>query len=320
MKYFYKLLIIFVITLLIQGCSGKLYNVEKNVKLNTIKVTKLSEKTGRTTIFLPDNKNLNSVYENNNGLYTIQKKRRGYVLYGITSEKEIRKDKKFLISDYHLKKIKLSRQKYNRYHGLVDSKNLYIVVTKNNDDDILFEYTNDMQVKGAKKILLEREKAEKAKLLAEKKKEERRIKAEKEKQLAKQRAEKRKILAKQRAEKRKILAQQKRAKKLQKIKTMKRNIGRKVTWYESHKVDTDDCVKLYFFKKCMWVTYQYKFVGKLQAVNNSSYIINVVDGELSARSAVSMNYLKYKDKGLAWGQSIIGSSRKISLDTNINLL
>ncbi|SFV64858.1 hypothetical protein MNB_SV-14-1157 [hydrothermal vent metagenome] len=138
--------------------------------------------------------------------------------------------------------------------------------------------------------------------------------------LAKKKDEERRILAKQEAEKRKILAQQERTRKLQKVKALKRSIGRRVSWYGSHRVDTDDCVQLYFFKKCMWVTYKYKFQGVLKAVDESSYTIQVTSVQLSTPRAVSMKYMQFKQQGIAWGQGQQGVSKKVSIDTDVNIL
>jgi len=329
-KFYSTLLIL----LFLQGCT-LLYDVSKDVKLKTISVTKASAKTGRAMLWIEDTtrSDRDSLYVNGNDVYTIQQVDKGelFALHGVTKEvEEFDEDADNLIKKYNLKSVSLSQKDSTSSDVLLDEQNIYLTVSEKSDE-LIYEYTDDMEVEGAKKILLARKKAEDARLLAEQKAEELRLKELERKRLAKQKAEERKILAQQkakereilsqqRAEKRKILAQQERAKKLQKVKALKRSIGKRVSWYGSHRVDTDDCVKLFFFKKCAWVTYKYKFKGVLKAVDESSYTIQVTGVKLSTPGMVSMKYMQFKQQGIAWGQGQQGTSKKVSIDTDINIL
>jgi hypothetical protein len=313
----------FIVLILLQGCT-LLYDVSKDVDLETISVTTSSAKTGRATVWIEDTNraNIDSIYSNSNDIYTIQKVDKGklFSLHGITKDiEEFHEDKSNLINKYGLKKLSLSKKNSRSSDVLVDSQKLYLTVSKKNDD-FIYEYTNDMEVAGVKRILLVRKKAEEERLLVKKKAEKKRQQEVERKQLAKQKAEERKIVAKQEAEKRKILAQEERAKKLQKVKLLKRSIGRRVSWYGSHKVDTDDCVQLYMFRKCMWVTYKYKFQGVLKSVDESSYTIEVTGVQLSIPSMVSMKYKQFQQQGVAWGEGQQGSMIKVSINRDVNVL
>jgi len=317
---FYSILIILSF---LQGCT-LLYDVSKDVNLKTISVTKLSAKTGRAKIWIEDStrSDTNSLYVNSKDIYTIQQVDKGklFALHGVTKEvEEFDENVDNLIKKYNLKSVSLSQKDSHSSDILLDNLNLYLTVSKKSDE-LIYEYTDDMEVEGVKKILLARKKAKEERLLAEKKAREERLKEIERQRLAKQKAKERKILAEQEAEKRRILAQQEKARKLQKIKALKRSIGRRVSWYGSHRVDTDDCVQLYFFKKCMWVTYKYKFQGILKAVDESSYTIQVTGVQLITPGTVSMKYMQFKQQGIAWGQEQQGISKKISIDTDINIL
>jgi len=319
---------------LLQGCTP-MYNVSKDVKLKTISGTKTSAQTGRTIIEVKDinRANINSIYSSPQDIYTIQKIDKGkmFVLYGVTKNiKELNKNQNTLIQKYNLNRLSLSKKNQHSSDTLVDKQKLYLTISKK-DDNFVYEYTNDMNVNGAKRIRIERRKAEKERVLKAKRAEEQRIseikKAEKKKQerierrrLAKQKAEEKKQIEQKQIEQRKILLQQEKEKELRRLNLLKRSIGKKVSWYGSHKVDTDDCVQLYFFRKCMWVTYKYKYTGILKDVDVSSYTIQVTGVQLSIPRMVSMKYKQYQNEGTSWGKGQVGSVKKVNTSHDVNIL
>lgn len=83
-----------------------------------------------------------------------------------------------------------------------------------------------------------------------------------------------------------------------------KKVGNRVSFHISHKIDTTDCVSLYMFRKCGWVTYKFKFSGKITKVdrNNRSYTINVTDKRLVPKMQ-SMWYIKLKSQAMDWAEN-----------------
>ena len=169
---FYTILVVLMLT--VNGCSV-LYDVSTNVELQTISKPKDSAKAGRTKIWLENKRvyDLSSVYYNENkDIFTIQKVDRGklYALHGITTKVEsFDKHIIFLIKKFNLTKVLLYKQKKYFSFGVLDNINTYITISKKNDE-LIYEYTDDMDVKEVKIFILAREKARQQQKKAQQKK------------------------------------------------------------------------------------------------------------------------------------------------------
>lgn len=117
------------------------------------------------------------------------------------------------------------------------------------------------------------------------------------------------------AERKKILAEKE--KKYQKEllrKKASKLMGKTVSWIGSKRIDTKDCAQLFFFKKCMWVTYIFNLKGTIKNVNmeNEKFVIEVSKAKLASESTVSLKYYEYKKDALEWGDGIVGGTMEVS--------
>lgn len=92
-----------------------------------------------------------------------------------------------------------------------------------------------------------------------------------------------------------------------------RLLDNKVSWLGHKQIDTDDCVKLYFFKKCAWVTYHFNLKGTVSNVDkvNEKFTINVSDAKLVSKSMVSIKYLQHRKDAIEWGNNIVGNTMEV---------
>lgn len=148
---------LFVISMFFTGCT-LLYDVSTDVKLRTISSTNTSVKQGRTTIWL-ENKfkyDIQNIYYDDKDVYTIQSKHKGklYSLHGITKKLELfDEDYNALLVQNNLKRVSLLKK--NKYFSyiLLDDLKLYLTVSKRKDE-LIYEYSEDMEAKEVKGILL----------------------------------------------------------------------------------------------------------------------------------------------------------------------
>jgi len=106
--------------------------------------------------------------------------------------------------------------------------------------------------------------------------------------------------------------------KLHKIANAEKMIGQTVVWYDSHRIYDEKGV--FFNLIRLWTTYEYRYTGVLQKVNNSTVSIKVTDIKLSVPSLVSVDYIRYKHKAIKWGNKQIGVMKKLSIDADIRVL
>ena len=302
---FYTILV--VLMLMVNGCSV-LYDVSTNVELQTISKPKDSAKAGRTKIWLENKRvyDLSSVYYNENkDIFTIQKVDRGklYALHGITTKVEsFDKNIIFLIKKFNLTKVLLYKQ--NKYFSsrLLDSINSYITVSKKNDE-LIYEYTDDMEVKEVKKIYLNRQKIKEKKALVEK----RRVESERLAQIRLKKAKEQKSLK----------DEEKRLAKLNKIKTLKNGVNKTIVWYETYTIDDPNNGWMGNMFDSMFglaTTYKYKCTGILKSVNSNSCVATISNIKLSVPSFVSINYIKFKGQASQWANSQRGKSKNINFN------
>ncbi len=117
------------------------------------------------------------------------------------------------------------------------------------------------------------------------------------------------------AERKKLLGEKEKKRKKEALrKKASRLMGKTVSWLGSKQIDTEDCVQLYFFKKCMWVTYNFKLKGTITNVNmeNEKFVIEVSKAKLAPKSKVSVKYYQHKKDALEWGHSIVGDTMEVS--------
>jgi hypothetical protein len=302
---FYTILVVLMLT--VNGCSV-LYDVSTNIELQTISKPKDSAKAGRTKIWLENKQvyDLSSVYYNGNkDIFTIQKVDRGklYALHGITTKIELfDKNIIVLINKFNLTKVLLYKKNKYFSSGLLDNINSYITVSKKKDE-LIYEYTDDMEVREVKKIYLSRKKAKEKKASAEK----RRIES---RRLAKIRIKKSK-------EEKRLKNEQKRLAKLNKIKTLKNGINKPIVWYETYKIKDPRNSWMANMLDSMFgleTTYKYKCIGILKSVNSNSCVAKIINIKLSVPNFVSVNYIKFKGQAIQWGNSQVGTSKNIKFN------
>lgn len=109
-------------------------------------------------------------------------------------------------------------------------------------------------------------------------------------------------------------------KKMDALEEMKKSLSKTITWQETFKQDTDDCVTLYFFKKCAWVTYTFNVSGKVEEIDteNETYSVSVSDATLVKPSAISMKYLQFQGQATSsFKEGAIGKTVKVKHESLI---
>lgn len=91
-------------------------------------------------------------------------------------------------------------------------------------------------------------------------------------------------------------------------------LDKKVSWLGHKQIDTEDCVKLFLFKKCAWVTYHFNLKGTVSNVDkvNETFTINVSDAKLVSKGMVSIAYIKYRKMALEWEKDIVGNTMAVA--------
>lgn len=86
-----------------------------------------------------------------------------------------------------------------------------------------------------------------------------------------------------------------------------------VTWREGYRQSTDDCVSLFVFTQCMWVTYPLRITGKVKEFDNNrgQYLIAVSNVALEEPSHVSYKYLQFKDVAMQRIRGMVGKVKYV---------
>ena len=85
------------------------------------------------------------------------------------------------------------------------------------------------------------------------------------------------------------------------LKLMRRiqnKIGQFVSWKETISYETDDCLDLFFVRKCMEIDFTFEFRGKILDFDpgENNFIIEIVDVDRIDPSMVSIKYMQYKNQ------------------------
>jgi len=80
------------------------------------------------------------------------------------------------------------------------------------------------------------------------------------------------------------------------MRDIKIKIGQFVSWKETIKYETDDCLDLFFVRECMKISFTFKFRGKIIDFDPGEYnfIIEIVSVDRVDPSMVSYKYMQYK--------------------------
>ena len=86
-----------------------------------------------------------------------------------------------------------------------------------------------------------------------------------------------------------------------------------MSWRENVDFETDDCVTLFFIRKCLSVSFTFEYRAKVVDVDlaNKSYVVQVVRVDRIDPSRVSAKYIQMKDAALSQKRQETGGIKTV---------